>query len=252
MRQFFLAPKSATALVPLLALAVSAGPAAAANLVLNGSFEIATATITTVFPAAGVADWTDLGGGEALVLPSWYTNGYLFPGPPPVGFAGSVPQTSPDGGNFVFSDSDYLTGAIQQTISGLTLGDSYDLSFFQALAQDTEPGITVPGPVSAHWDVSLGASTQSGASMTANGSIPTFSPWTQQTMSFTATSATEVLSFLAVGSGDPPLALLDGVSLVDSAPEPAGIWLAGIGAALLGWRLFTLRSGARRRAAGIR
>jgi hypothetical protein len=49
-----------------------------------------------------------------------------------------------------------------------------------------------------------------------------FSGWTQLTMTFTPTSTSETLSFLAIGTpgGVPPLALLDGVSLSD-IPEPA-------------------------------
>ena len=225
--------------LPLLALATLASPALAASYVLNGSFETATATTTSSFQTAGVADWTNSDIGEALVFPSWYTNGYLFP--PNVGLAGSFPQTSPDGGNFVFSDGDYHHSPILQTINGLTPGNSYDLSFYQALDQDTEPNVTVPGPVTAYWQVSLGTSVQNSPMMSGDGSIPTFSPWTQQTMSFTANTATEVLSFFSIGTGDPPLVMLDGVSLVDSAPEPASIWLAGLGAALLGWKLIARR-----------
>ena len=220
---------------------VFAGWACSANassLVANGSFEISTSSTTTQFLSAGVSNWTNSDIGEALVFPSWFTNGYLFPG---VGFAGPVPQFSPDGGNFVFSDGDYHNSAIQQTIGGLTPGNTYNLSFYQGLAQDTEANVTVPGPVSGRWQVSLGASTQFSPMMFGNGTTNTISPWAQQTMSFTATSATEVLSFLSIGTGDPPLVLLDGIHLDASAPEPASIWLSGIGAALLAGCLIARR-----------
>jgi hypothetical protein len=210
--------------------------AARANLIQNGSFEISTATTTTQFLSAGVADWTNSDIGEALVFPSWFTNGYLFP--PNVGLAGNFPQSSPDGGNFVYSDGDYHHSPILQTVTGLTVGDTYDLSFYQALDEDTEPNVTHPGPVTGYWQVSLGASTQNSTFMTGDGSIPTFTNWNQQTMSFTATTVSEVLSFFSVGTGDPPLVMLDGVSLVDStAPEPASLWLMGIAAAFLGWKV---------------
>ena len=47
---------------------------------------------------------------------------------------------------------------------------------------------------------------------------------------YTATAASEVLSFLATGtpSGVPPFALLDGVTL-NSVPEPGSLALLGIG-----------------------
>jgi hypothetical protein len=142
--------KPITLLVTWLALAGLTGTANA-GLVTNGSFEISAVSTTTTFLYAGVSNWTNSDIGEALVFPSWYTNGYLFPG---VGLAGPFPQTSPDGGNFVLSDGDYHNSPILQTITGLILGDSYQLSFYQALAQDTEPNVTVPGAVSGQWQVS--------------------------------------------------------------------------------------------------
>jgi len=53
-----------------------------------------------------------------------------------------------------------------------------------------------------------------------------------ESFSYIATSSTEVLSFLAVGtpSGVPPFALLDGVSLnANTVPEPESYTLLGIG-----------------------
>jgi hypothetical protein len=41
----------------------------------------------------------------------------------------------------------------------------------------------------------------------------------QATMTFIPTSTSEVLAFLAVGTGAPPMLLLDGVTL--ASPEPA-------------------------------
>ena len=54
-------------------------------------------------------------------------------------------------------------------------------------------------------------------------------PWSLETMTFQATSASQVLTFLAMGTpaGEPPIDLLDGMSL--SAPEPGTIVLLGSG-----------------------
>jgi len=61
-------------------------------------------------------------------------------------------------------------------------------------------------------------------------------PWLQQTVLFTATSTSQVLTFLSAGtpSGLPPMVALDGVSLV-AAPEPASMAMMGSGLALLGY-----------------
>lgn len=236
------------ALLAALALAVLASAAhSSPNLVANGSFENVSATTTSYFWTAGVSNWSNSWDGETLAMPSWYTNGYLFPG---VGLAGAFPQTSPDGGNFVLSDSDYHTSAITQTLSGLTPNAQYTVTFYQALAQDTEI-YTTPGPVQAYWHVSLGSSAQDTPMMSANGATPSYAPWKQQSMTFTAQNATEVLSFLAVGVGDPPMAALDGVSVTAAVPEPGSIWLLSGGILLLGWQ-FRARRLARARTRGAR
>ncbi len=211
-----------------------------ANLIQNGSFESFTGTVppndnAIQLLSAGLTGWTNSDIGESLVLPSWYPAGYLTPG---VGLAGNFPQSSPDGGNFVYSDSDYHTSAIQQTVNGLTVGDTYTLSFYDALDEDTEPNVTIPGPTHAYWQVTFGTQMQNTSMMYSDGSVPNFTNWSLQTMSFTATSASQVLSFFAIGQGDPPLAMLDGVSLEDTtAPEPAAIALFAGGLALGAWRI---------------
>ncbi|MBI3349378.1 MAG: PEP-CTERM sorting domain-containing protein [Burkholderiales bacterium] len=195
---------------------------AQANLVQNGSFENTTATITTQFYNQ-VANWSNGGPsaiGDSIVLPSWYTLG-LYPG---VGVAGALPQYSPDGGNWVFSDGDYFNSAITQTLTGLTPGAFYKISFWEGLIQDTEANVTIPGPVTGYWQVSLGSNTTSGAFMTGNGATLTFTNWQQENLVLQANSSTEVLSFLAFGTGDPPLVLLDGVD-VAALPEPATLGL---------------------------
>jgi hypothetical protein len=228
----------AVLLAPFFAVSLLSG-IANAELIQNGSFEISAVSTTTNLLNAGLANWSDPSGvAEALVFPSWYGPGIIFP--PNVGLAGPWPQFSPDGGNFVFSDADFMTAPISQTVGGLTVGDTYNLSFYQGLAQDTELNVTHPGPVTAHWQVTFGSDVQNSSGMSADGSIPTIDLWAQEHMSFVASGTSEVLTFLAVGTGEPPIAMLDGVHM-DAAPEPAGLLLTALGVALLAWKAIARR-----------
>jgi hypothetical protein len=220
----------------LIATGLAMAPLAQANLVLNGSFENTTATVTSGFYGQ-VANWNNSLGaiGDSIVLPSWFTLG-LYPG---VGVAGALPQYSPDGGNWVFSDGNYFNSAITQTLTGLTPGAIYAISFWEGLIQDTEPFITIPGPVSGYWQVSLGSNSANGAFMTGDGSTLSFTNWQQETLYLQANSSTEVLSFLAFGTGDPPLVLLDGISVTE-LPEPASLGLV-LAAGLAGGAVYRRR-----------
>jgi PEP-CTERM motif len=138
-----------------------------------------------------------------------------------------LPETSPDGGNYVAADGAFDVGAIQQTIHGLTPGNRYDLGFYWAGAQQ----IGYDGPTTEQWQVSLGSETHSTA-VVNNGSHG-FTGWMHHNMTFTATAADEVLSFLAVGtpSGVPPFVLLDGVTMNAAVPEPKSVAVIGLGLA---------------------
>ena len=241
MRQLPVLRRTLAILLPALALA--AVPAHA-NLVANGSFETVTASNTDYFYLAGVSNWSNSDIGETLVTPSF--TGILFPG---VGLAGAFPANSPDGGNFVLSDGDYHNSPIVQTISGLTPGNQYKLSFYQALAQDTEI-FTTPGPVRGQWQVNFGGDVQMSALMSGNGATLTFSPWAMQSMSFTAHTA-HASAELPVGRRrrSARWSAWTGVNIA-AVPEPDAVWLLGIGGLLLGWRLRARRAGARSAAAG--
>jgi hypothetical protein len=154
-----------------------------------------------------------------------------------------TPGNSPDGGNFIAEDGDSnFSGPISQTMNGLVVGQNYKVSFYQAAAQLL--GYT--GPTTEQWQITLDGDTQLSALMT--NPSQSSQPWTQQTLTFTANSVSEVLSFLAVGTpaGDPPDALLDGVSFTSTAaPEPAALMLTGVGLILT---FFVVRRQRRKRA----
>jgi PEP-CTERM motif len=210
-------------------------PAVASNLVVNGSFEVnggggqinfnTSATGWTV-PGTANSSYTFIyGPGTADTttgVQGVYGNNALWG--PGNGSANGFPSTSPDGGYFIAQDSDFQNSPIQQTISGLTVGNSYTVGFWWAAAQQ----YTFNGPNQSQWQVSLGSQTQSTAfdSISSHG----FSGWMYQTFTYTATSSSEVLSFFANGSpAVPPFALLDGVTLNASTPEPGTLALLGSG-----------------------
>ncbi|HEY0203392.1 MAG TPA: DUF642 domain-containing protein [Acetobacteraceae bacterium] len=211
-----------SAVVLLSSLALSAH---ATQYVTNGSFETTSLTAKGYFATNGVSNVTGWSGGGSLTfldLPGTADDGsYLS-------VYGPFPATSPDGGKFVEADGDpSYRGAISQTINGLTPGQRYTLTFYQAAGQQS--GFT--GATTERWQVSFGNFTQPSAqfSLLERG----VGLWQQQTMVFQATTASQVLSFLASGTpnGAPPISFLDGVSLTETVPEPVTLSLVGVGLA---------------------
>lgn len=217
----------------LAAFAATNIASAAPNLVQNGSFETSSYAASSEFGASfggqGVTGWTSASASAFNVYFISTTattvsaaNRFGDPGNKiSTAFTGS----SPDGGNFVALDGDKdFNGALTQSVSGLTAGANYEVSFFWAASQlQNRVGATTEQLV-----VSLGSQT----ALTPVLSIPTqgFSGWIAQAFTFTAASGTEVLSFLSLGTptGLPPIALLDGVSLT-AVPEPATLALLTAG-----------------------
>ena len=135
-----------------------------------------------------------------------------------------IPASSPDGGNFLALDGApaYQVG-ISQTLSNLTIGQTYAVSFYWAGAQN----YGFSGSNTEAIQVSFGASTQE--TSVYNNPSHGFSGWMNQTFLFKADSTSDLIKFIAIGTpnGAPPFSLLDGVQ-VNVVPEPASIMLMGI------------------------
>ena len=230
---------------------------AAANLVANGSFENYTGGDGSGNPSqlanpsyngggyTNLTDWTVnsgtygflMGPGAADTTGSYspqFSNTFWLWGPGSGGgsVANGLTASSTDGGNYLALDgaSGYRGGGISQTIDGLTAGNKYDVSFYWAGAQQ----YTYDGTTTEQVQVSLGTDSQS--TSVWNNPSHGFSGWSQQTFTFTASSASEVLNFLAIGTPDgvPPFVLLDGVSLnaetpPSAVPEPSSLALSALG-----------------------
>jgi hypothetical protein len=218
-------------------------PASAQNLVQNGQFAITGGTASFSFggyfdygPGESLADWTYVPAGTgqnqgaAFDFANGSTSAYYNAGTSTI-----LPSaiTAPSGGNFIAMDANWggatTSAGISQTISGLTSGASYTLSFAYALTQ--WQGYT--GPNSLYWTAELGSSAKNTGTQTI--STQGFSGWATATFTFIADNATETLTFLANGgTGQPPIALLANVSLT-KAPEPMSLALFGTGiVALMG------------------
>ena len=237
--------KSSLPLPLILALCTATlAPHARANLVQDGNFTgvtySGTLPLTTKFGQFGTNT------GSTLTMANWSTSGYNFVFAPntadggttagaKAGFpnqapgeyntssgygqtymwgsnnGGSVtlPATDPVGGNFVALDGAFKVAALTQTISGLTVGDTYRLMFYWAGAQ--QQGYTTA--TTEALNVTFGS--QSFTTGTVNLPAGSFSGWMLQTFNFTASNASQTLSFLAIGTptGQPPFSLLGGVDL---------------------------------------
>ena len=260
----FLARFLHDALLGVTLSATLAASASATNLVLNGDFENNGGVGQLANGISFATNWSNgaaQGGGDGFGFvvdanadstgfPSVYsagsgTNIFLWgpgytPNPVSNGFTGS-----PNGGSFLGASGGFSAAPISQTISGLTPGETYTLSFTWAASQFTDN----VGATSQYWDVSFGGTTVS--TDTASVASRGFVDWAPYTHDFTATSFTETLSFLAQGSpaGNSPFLLIDGISLSAAAAAVPEIDPASAGSvmALMLGALGLLDSRARRR-----
>ena len=233
--------RSKTWLVAAATLLASAlAPAHATPAIINGDFETVTAASSTEFGTryAGqvVTGWTtsgynflfNSGTADTTGAASEYGQQLKLWGPGD-GSANGLTASSPAGGNFIGADGAYFQAAIQQTISNLDVNSVASITFYWAGAQQ----YNFDGNTTEAWQVTLGNETHS-TPVVQNVSHG-FTGWQQTTLSFVVTNATEVLSFLALGTpaGEPPFSLLDGVSIVE-VPEPTSLAIMGTSLAVAG------------------
>ena len=228
------------------------GTLLAGNLVQNGQFTSNTGygwvgqNFGSGTTSVSVSNWTNNAAPNFPLALTW-----LFNGNTPtqsVNFDGSVMglqggvYANPGGGNFLALDGDpQYNGKFSQSITGLTVGNTYQLSFDYAGAQQT--GFKGTEQVTSYLNVTFGSESQNSPTFvrpnSTNGSDGVFTGWIDVTMNFTASATTQTLAFLANGTpgGLPPIALLGDVSLVDitpsPVPEPSSIFMTAIGVASL-------------------
>jgi hypothetical protein len=145
-------------------------------------------------------------------------------------------KDSPDGGYFWILDGDptYVFG-LKQDIHGLAIGEQYDLSFQYAFGQEACSGGWCMGATNQRWDIGFGSE-----SYTTGGHVVPehgFVGWFTSSHTFTATATMQTLQFWANGpGGQPPMALLDGVTLTAKneplAATPGPLPLLGFGVSL--------------------
>jgi PEP-CTERM motif len=164
---------------------------------------------------------------------------YPGPGSHPVGPVNNGWGNIPDGSYAFGADAAYANAPISQTINGLQAGHTYDLSFSYAGAQFTDAlGVNTEG-----WHVTLGSDLSTDTT-TLNNASQGFTGWQTFSTTFTASTTSETLTFLANGGplGLPPFALLDNVVINEhtttpppsTVPEPSTIVLVGSSLFLIG------------------
>jgi hypothetical protein len=232
--------KMTSAIAGALALAFSMGSAQATEFVVNGNFTQLSNGLGQFDTNTTVTGWSGNGGYNFVFNTADQSVQGIYGGlalwDAANGGANSWNGTTLSGaGNFAALDGDFQTSAISQTITGLTPGKQYYLSFNYAFSQQ----YGFDGDTLQNLTVSFG-STLNATSPTFSLSSHGFSGWLSAGGYVTADSTSDVLSFLAYGNLPvPPFALVSDVSLTGAIPEIStwAMMLAGFaGLGFVGYR----------------
>jgi hypothetical protein len=213
------------ALTVAVSVLVCAGAAHAVSIV-NGSMDHTGGTNYLYFNGYIAPGWTQDNSGTNTSI---YTTSPDIFDPSMTAFSMAW-SPSPDGGKFAhmlaWLDGENQEG-IFQTLTGLTIGMDYEISFWQSI---TDTNFT-PSGILGQWQVRFGATTLYSSTMAAPTATTPYG-WDLQALTFTATSTTQDLSFLAKSydESEPVYMGLDGVSLREVVvPEPSSALLLGLG-----------------------
>ena len=230
----FLFHRTAPAAAAMVAMI---SPAFASPVLVNGGFEQTTLPISSEFgdrmPSQQVTGWTTSGYNFVFRPGTADTTGavgqygdHIVTLWGPANGSNNGLTGSPAGGNFLSLDGDFMTGPVSQLVTGLTPGAATTVGFYFAGAQQA----AFYGASTDQLQVSLGG--QSFLTAVLSNASEGFTGWNAESFTFTPTSASETLSFLAIGgpNGVEPDSLLDGVTVETAlAPEPSSLALLATG-----------------------
>jgi len=128
--------------------------------------------------------------------------------------------------------SGYREG-IRQTLSGLTVGESYTIEFQQANGLRFDQGSYLGAGSVGGWEVFIDGLSILSSNSTNDNSVPApafTTAWSPGSVEFVAAATSQTLEFLAFGGADvtPTFQFLDAVT-VSAVPEPGTVLLGALG-----------------------
>jgi hypothetical protein len=254
--------KSVAIGLPAIALSLGLAHSAQADPYLPGLTNLDFTQYTGSAPKGSFTSVNPVGwtGGTGLIFIDSTTPGQDAAGPVYLQTYGDPSPNLP--GNYVEADGNpSFESGFNYSVSGLTPGQTYTLSFYQAASQ--QAGFGNGKNTTEQWIVSLGTAGLSfcngcgaadpyygGTDSTYSNSDPTAdvvasqlmttpsggtTPWQSVTVTLKADATTDLLSFLAWGDNGntvnlPPIVFLSGVDTPNLlVPEPGALSLLGVG-----------------------